>query len=221
MVPLACRRTLQKPMCRQCLRDNKPVAKVANASSLYLAIQGRLVTIRILHDSLLVCSRFISSSLLLSRFSGATETLPEQWRREWWSLHIEAWRRSDLGISKYCRQRCPTDSTSGRLLKQPTGDDTARKLEKYHTNCAALSARKSRKGRKLRRFIVSPNIRNRHAGVLGGAAEAMNWSGMAVRAQATVMQLSFYSLRRQRNRLDSGETDRLPRAYSSLCPAGR
>jgi hypothetical protein len=45
-----------------------------------LTSPGRLVTVRAPHDFALACSRFISSSLPLRRFSGGTETLPEQKR---------------------------------------------------------------------------------------------------------------------------------------------
>uniref|UniRef100_UPI00396793A3 IS66 family insertion sequence element accessory protein TnpA n=1 Tax=Bradyrhizobium sp. SZCCHNS3052 TaxID=3057321 RepID=UPI00396793A3 len=52
-------------------------------------------------------------------------------RREWWSLHIEAWRRSGLGIRKCCQQQCLTENTLRRWLKRLAGNETALKLEKY------------------------------------------------------------------------------------------
>lgn len=37
-------------------------------------------------------------------------------RREWWSIHVEAWRRSGLGIRKYCRQHRLGENTFRRWL---------------------------------------------------------------------------------------------------------
>ncbi|MDN3275987.1 hypothetical protein QWJ07_17120 [Frankia sp. RB7] len=52
-------------------------------------------------------------------------------RREWWSLHVETWRRNGLGIRKYCRQQRLTENTFRRWLKQLAGEDTARELAEY------------------------------------------------------------------------------------------
>jgi hypothetical protein len=54
-------------------------------------------------------------------------------RGEWWSLHIETWRRSGLGIRKYCQQQRVTENTLRRWLKRLAGNETALKLEKYQT----------------------------------------------------------------------------------------
>ena len=67
-------------------------------------------------------------------------------RREWWSLHIEAWRRSGLGIRKYCQQQRLTENTLRRWPKRLAGNETALKLEKYQTELRRERAREEREG---------------------------------------------------------------------------
>ena len=131
-------------------------------------------------------------------------------RREWWSLHIEAWRRSDLGIRKYCLQQRLTESTFRRWLKRLAGDETALKLEKYQTELRRERCRDKRekalRKQKQRRFMVTADVRNRASQAFWAMhVEAMNWSGMGLRAYAAAMQLSPHSLRKWRDRLDAGE----------------
>ncbi|MGJ5178542.1 IS66 family insertion sequence element accessory protein TnpA [Bradyrhizobium oligotrophicum] len=68
-------------------------------------------------------------------------------RREWWSPHIEAWRRSGLGIRKYCQQQRLTENTLRRWLKRMAGNETALKLEKSRRNCDASAPGESEKRR--------------------------------------------------------------------------
>ncbi|MGO9674070.1 MAG: IS66 family insertion sequence element accessory protein TnpA [Methylocella sp.] len=37
-------------------------------------------------------------------------------RRAWWSVHIEAWRRSGLSLAKYCVQHGLDPRTFGRWI---------------------------------------------------------------------------------------------------------
>ncbi|MET3995092.1 transposase-like protein [Bradyrhizobium sp. S3.9.2] len=131
-------------------------------------------------------------------------------RREWWSLHIEAWRRSDLGIRNYCLQQRLTENTFRRWLKRLVGDATALKLEKYLTELRRERCRdereKAQRKQKQRRFMVTADVRNRASQAFWAMhVEAMNWSGMGLRAYAAAMQLSPHSLRKWRDRLDAGE----------------
>jgi transposase-like protein len=131
-------------------------------------------------------------------------------RREWWSLHIEAWRRSGLGIRKYCQQQHLTKTVFRRWMKQLVGDEAARKLAEYQTElrrekCREEPAEALRK-QKQRRFSVSTDVRNRAMQAFWAMhVEAMNWSGMGIRAYAAAMQLSPHSLRKWRDRLNAGE----------------
>lgn len=131
-------------------------------------------------------------------------------RREWWLLHIEAWRRSGLGIRKYCQQQRLTENTLRRWLKRLAGNEIALKLEKYQTDLCRERAREERekalRKQKQRRLMVTSNVRNRASQAFWAMhVEALNWSGMELRAYAAAMQLSPHSLRKWRDRLDAGE----------------
>lgn len=145
-------------------------------------------------------------------------------RREWWSLHVEAWRWSGLGIRKYCRQQRLTENTFRRWLKQLAGEETARKLAEYQTELRREKRGEERtkalRKREQQRFSVSTDIRNRATQSFWAMhLEAMDWSGMGVRAYAAAMQLSPHSLRKRRDRLDTGEVAIDWRAH--LHPPGR
>ncbi|MGY3452181.1 IS66 family insertion sequence element accessory protein TnpA [Bradyrhizobium sp. USDA 4353] len=131
-------------------------------------------------------------------------------RREWWSLHIEAWRRSGFGIRKYCRQHRLTENTFRRWLKRLAGEEAALKLEKQQTELRRERAREERqqalRKQKQRRYTVTSDVRNRASQAFWAMhVEALNWSGMGLRAYAVAMQLSPHSLRKWRDRLDAGE----------------
>ncbi|WP_271605832.1 IS66 family insertion sequence element accessory protein TnpA [Bradyrhizobium sp. CCBAU 11434] len=97
-----------------------------------------------LHTFPLVCCRSNWGSLLLWRFSGGANISRTRARREWWSRHIEAWRRSGLGIRKYCQQQRLTENTLRRWLKRLAGNEAALKLEKYQTELRRERAREQR-----------------------------------------------------------------------------
>ena len=121
-------------------------------------------------------------------------------RREWWSIHIEAWRRSGLSQRAYCRRHRLDQGTFARWLKVLAGEESARKLTEYQTELRREKRREEReKGLRKRRrqaFGISTNVRNRAMQAFWAMhVEAMNWSGMGVRAYAAAMQLSPHSLR--------------------------
>ena len=106
-----------------------------------------------------MCCRSISGSLLLWRISGGIQTFRDKARREWWSLHSEAWRRSGLGIRKYCQQQRLTETTLRRWLKRLAGNETALKLDKYQTELrrerAGEEREKALRKQKQRRFTIT------------------------------------------------------------------
>ncbi|MGJ4951478.1 IS66 family insertion sequence element accessory protein TnpA [Bradyrhizobium sp. HKCCYLS20291] len=145
-------------------------------------------------------------------------------RREWWSLHIEAWRRSGLGIRKYCQRHRLTENTFRRWLKRLAGEEAALKLEKQQTESRRERAREERqqalRKQKQRRFTVISDVHNRASQAFWAMhVEALNWSGMGLRAYAVAMQLSPHSLRKWRDRLDAGEVTTDWRAH--LHPSAR
>jgi transposase-like protein len=145
-------------------------------------------------------------------------------RREWWSIHIEAWRRSGLSQRAYCRRHRLDQGTFARWLKVLVGEETARKLSEYQTELRREKRREEReKGLRKRRrqaFGISTDVRNRAMQAFWAMhVEAMNWSGMGVREYAAALSLSPYALRTWRDRLDDGEVEIDWRAH--LHPSAR
>ncbi|WP_433996510.1 IS66 family insertion sequence element accessory protein TnpA [Bradyrhizobium diazoefficiens] len=85
-------------------------------------------------------------------FSAALEILrcPKHFQNKaqrGWSLHVDTWRRSGLGIRKYCCEQRLAENTFCRWLKQLAGEDTARNSRKIRRNFAARSAGKNQQER--------------------------------------------------------------------------
>ena len=80
-------------------------------------------------------------------------------RREWWSIHIEAWQRSGVSQAEYCRQHRFDEKTFTRWLKHLAGEEAARKLVEYRAELRREKRREERekglKRRQRRRFSVS------------------------------------------------------------------
>ena len=66
-------------------------------------------------------------------------------RREWWSIHIEAWQRSGVSRAAYCRQHRLDEGTFARWLKRSLARKLHASLRNIRRNCAARSAVKSEK----------------------------------------------------------------------------
>jgi transposase-like protein len=152
-------------------------------------------------------------------------------RRSWekahspyWSLHVEAWRRSGLSRTEYCRSHRLTKATFDRWLKHLVSKEDARKHAEYQAELRRQQRQEERdKGlrkRQRRRYAVSTDVRSKAVQAFWAMhVEAMNWSGMGVREYAAGLQLSPYSLRRWRDRFEDGEAEIDWRAH--LHPAAR
>jgi len=145
-------------------------------------------------------------------------------RREWWSIHIEAWRRSGVSRAAYCRRHRLDEGTFARWLNALTGEEAARKLTEYQTELRREKRREERekglKRRQRRHFSVSTDTQSRAVQAFWAMhVEAMNWSGMGVREYAAALSLSPYALRKWRDRLDDGEIEIDWRAH--LHPSAR
>jgi hypothetical protein len=145
-------------------------------------------------------------------------------RREWWSIHVEAWQRSGVSRKAYCRQHRLDENTFARWLKALAGEESARKLTEYQAELLREKRREQReKGlrrHQRRRFSVSMDVRNRATQAFWAMhVEAMNWSGMGVREYAAALSLSPYALRKWRDRMDEGEVEIDWRAH--LHPSAR
>lgn len=120
-------------------------------------------------------------------------------RREWWSIHIEAWQRSGLSQRRYCAQHRLTETTFVRWRKA-LGVAKAQQIK------AELLREERRERRRKRRIRLSTGMRSKAVQAFWAMhVEAMTWCGMSVMAYAKAHGLSEHSLRRWRNLLDAGE----------------
>ena len=153
------------------------------------------------------------------------------YRRSWekahspyWSLHVEAWRRSGLDRATYCRRHGLLKRTFDRWMKHLISKEEARKHAEYVLELRREERRQQRakngKGRRRCRYAVSTDTRSRALQAFWAMhVEAMNWSGMSVRDYAAALRLSPTSLRKWRDRLDDGEEEIDWRAH--LHPSAR
>jgi transposase-like protein len=133
--------------------------------------------------------------------------------REWWSVHVEAWRRSGLSQRAYCRHHRLTETTFSRWLKVLVGEKALR--------AKAELDREERRERRRRRRVRVPRDRRCQATQAFWAmhVEALIWSGMSVSHYAATLHLSPHSLRRWRDLLDADEVQVDWRAH--LHPSAR
>lgn len=117
-------------------------------------------------------------------------------RRTWWSVHIEAWRKSGLSRRSYCRQHRLDQGTFARWLSVLV-DAEALKVQ----------AELKREERRLRRPLkLSSDARSRAVQAFWAMhVEAITWSGMSVRAYAKAHGLSRFGLQRWRDLIDTNE----------------
>jgi transposase-like protein len=138
-------------------------------------------------------------------------------RRSWanahspyWSLHVEAWRRSGLSRAEYCARHGLKTQTFVRWMKHLIGVEEARRHMEELRELRRKERRQQRKknGGRRPRFGVRTDMRSRAAQAFWAMhVEALNWSGMSVREYATALLLSPTSLRKWRDRIDDGEVE--------------
>ncbi len=145
-------------------------------------------------------------------------------RQSFWMVHIEAWRRSGLTRTEYCRQHRLTKGTFDRWLTYLAGKESARKHVEYQAELRQQKRREEREKRGKKhvrlRYAVSTDKRSRGLRAFWAMhVEAMKWSGMGVREYAAALQLSPYALRKWRDRLEQIEEEIDWRAH--LHPSAR
>jgi Transposase len=122
------------------------------------------------------------------------EIFPEQRRRSYWSVHVQAWRQSGLTRTEYCREHRLTKDTFDRWL-------------------TALNERESLqiKAQRKRRRGNSPLCTSKRSIAVQAFwamhVEAMTWSGLTATHYAAAHRVSAVSLRRWRDILESGEVE--------------
>ena len=145
-------------------------------------------------------------------------------RQSFWVVHMEAWRRSGIARTAYCRHQRLNRRTFDRWMNYLLGKESASKHAKYLGELRREQRREKRqKGLRRRnqnRYGVSTDVRVRALQAFWAMhVEAMNWSGMGVREYAAAMYLSATSLRKWRDRLADGEVEIDWRAH--LHPSAR
>src|SRR6516164_2151440 len=134
------------------------------------------------------------------------------YRRSWerahspyWSVHVEAWRRSGLSRTEYCRRHGLKKRTFDRWMKHLVGVEEARRHadELRELRRKERSRQRRKNGGPRPRFGVRTDTRSRAVQAFWAMhVEALNWSGMSIRDYATPLRLSPESLRRWCDRLD-------------------
>ena len=118
-------------------------------------------------------------------------------RRSWWSIHVEAWRKSGLSRRRYCRQHRLCEQTMTRWLNALVG------AEKLRAERELTREQKARK----RRPNLTTDKRNRAAQAFWAMhVEAQRWSGMTALDYCRAHRISAHSLARWRDLIDAGET---------------
>jgi hypothetical protein len=111
-------------------------------------------------------------------------------RRSFWSLHIEAWRRSGVSRAAYCRDNRLNPGTFSSWLKALDALELARM-----------------RARELRKRTHEPISKDRHNKAVQAFwamhVEALSWSGLTAKAYAEAHRISINSLRTWRARLDA------------------
>lgn len=152
-------------------------------------------------------------------------------RRSWakahspyWSLHVEAWQRSGMDRTNYCRQHGLSKNTFDRWMKHLISKEDARKHAEYQRELRQEEKLRQRqkvtRRRQRRGFAVSTDMRSRAVQAFWAMhVEAMTWSGMSVRQYAAGLYLSPHSLKKWRDRFENAEVEIDWRAH--LHPSAR
>ena len=120
-------------------------------------------------------------------------------RREWWSIHVEAWRRTGLSRARYCRQHRLCVETFSRWLKVLVDEKALRAKAEMEREARLERSRR-------RKFRLSSDKRCQAVQAFWAMhVETLNWSGMSVSHYAAALRISANSLRRWRDLLDAEE----------------
>jgi len=117
-------------------------------------------------------------------------------RQNFWSVHVEAWRRSKLSKRKYCGEHQLSVFSFDRWMEHFMGKE-AEKLR-------AESLRDERRKKRLQSYLpVKRHWRNKAAQAFWAMhVEALIWSGMSARAYAMSHSISPYSLKKWCHRIE-------------------
>jgi DNA-binding CsgD family transcriptional regulator/transposase-like protein len=129
-----------------------------------------------------------------------TKRFDDKSTRQWWSIHVESWRRSGNTRTKYCRENRLTKATFDRWLNYLEGADAP-----------AKTAELSRKKRLLCRQGASGLCKSKQSIAVEAFwaqhVEAMTRTGRTATHYAAAHNISEVSLRRWRDLLERGEIE--------------
>ncbi|MER8855631.1 hypothetical protein NKH94_29305 [Mesorhizobium australicum] len=132
-------------------------------------------------------------------------------RQSYWVVHVEAWRRSGLTRTEYCRVHRLTKDTLDRRLKYFASNDAARKHAEYQAELRRQRRLEERAKRQKKRARL---LCGEHGcaqpccpGVLGDACRGDELERHGHPEYAAALHLSPTSLRTGRDRLDEGEVE--------------
>ncbi len=117
-------------------------------------------------------------------------------RQSFWSVHVEAWRRSKLSKRKYCGEHLLSVHTFDRWMEHFMGKE-AEKLR------AELLRDDQRKKRLQSYLPLRRHWRNKAAQAFWAMhVEALIWSGMSAKSYAMSHNISPYSLKKWCHKID-------------------
>jgi transposase-like protein len=140
----------------------------------------------------------------------ATRYFRNKVRRSFWSVHVDAWRRSGASKRNYCGLHHLDSRTFDRWMKVL--------IEAENLEIRAELRREERRYRGHRR--LSSDKRNKAVQAFWAMhVEALTWSGLSSRSYAAAHHMSRFTLDKWRKRLEVGEVDIDWRAH--LHPSAR
>jgi transposase-like protein len=131
----------------------------------------------------------------------ATKYFENKARRSFWSVHVEAWRRSGVSKRNYCGQHRLDGRAFNRWMRLLLDAET---LE--------MRAEMLREERRRLRYRghrpLSSDKRCRAVQAFWAMhVEAQTWSGLSARSYATAHHMSHYTLNKWRKRLETDEAE--------------
>jgi transposase-like protein len=112
------------------------------------------------------------------------------------AAHVAAWRESRFSIARYCRQQRIPRAVLVRWV-------IAVEAAESPVNAEELSPRARRRERGIKLPTTMKNQATQAFWAMH--VEALNWSGMRLRAYANALQLSHHSLKKWRDRIAAGK----------------
>lgn len=122
-------------------------------------------------------------------------------RHSFWSVHVEAWRRSGLTRRKYCNEHGLNQETFARWMKHLIDEETLKQRDK-------LLCQERWKRRRLGHSPLSTSARNKAVQAFWAMhVEALMWSGMSARRYGAAHHISHYTLKKWVKKMEAGDLE--------------